>query len=73
MAVGLTCGRTELSSVAVRVVGLALNRDILREAPVAVSLHGHTLHWLSIARLGVGAEFLMQKDQLLVELAPCLR
>jgi hypothetical protein len=29
--------------------------------------------WLSIARLSINAEFLMQKDQLLIELAPCLR
>jgi hypothetical protein len=71
--VRLTFGRTVLSSVAVRVAGLALNRDVLREAPVAVSLHRHALRWLSIARLCFSAEFLMQKDQVLIELAPCLR
>jgi hypothetical protein len=72
-AVRLTCGRTTFSLVVVRVAGLALNRDVPREAPVAVSLHGHALRRLSITRLGINAEFLMQKDQLLIELAPCLR
>jgi hypothetical protein len=71
--VRLTCGRTTFSLVVVRVAGLALNRDVPREAPVAVSLHGHALRRLSITRLGINAEFLMQKDQLLIELAPCLR
>jgi hypothetical protein len=64
MAVRLTCGRTALPPVAVRVAGLALNRNIPHEAPIAVSLHVHALHRLSIARLDVSAEFLMQKDQL---------
>jgi hypothetical protein len=71
--VQLTCGRSTLSPVAVHVVGLTLNRYISPEAPVVVSLHGHAMCWLSIARLGINAEFLMQKDQLLIELAPCLR
>jgi hypothetical protein len=62
-----------LLSVAVRVAGLALNRDVPREAPIAVSLHGHARRRLSIARLGISTELLMQKDQLLIELAPCLR
>jgi hypothetical protein len=61
------------SLVVVPVVGLALNRDVPREAPVAVSLHGHALRRLSITRLSISAEFFMQKDQLLIELAPCLR
>jgi hypothetical protein len=60
-------------AVAVRVAGLALNRDVPLEVPIAVSLHGHALRRLSIARLGVSVEFLMQKGQLLIELAPCLR
>jgi hypothetical protein len=71
--VRLTCGRTTFSPVAIPVAGLALNRDVPREAPVAVSLHRHALRRLSITRLSIKAEFLMQKDQLLIELAPCLR
>jgi hypothetical protein len=73
MVVRLACGRMALSPVAVRVAGLALNRDVPREAPIIVSLHRHTLRRLSTAWLGVSAEFLMQKGQLLIELAPCLR
>jgi hypothetical protein len=71
--VRLACGRTALSPVVVRVAGLALNRDVPREAPITISLHGHALRRLSIVTLGVSAEFLMQKGQLLIELAPCLR
>jgi hypothetical protein len=71
--VQLICGQTALSPVVVRVAELTLNRDVPCEASVAVSLHRHALRRLSIARLGVSAEFLMQKDQLLIELAPCLR
>jgi hypothetical protein len=71
--VRLTCGRTALSPVAVRVARLALNMDVPREAPVAVSLQGHALRRLSITRLSISSEFLMHKDQLIIELAPCLR
>jgi hypothetical protein len=73
MVVGLTCGRAALLLVVVRVARLALNRDIPREAPMVISLHGNALRRLLIARLSVSAEFLMQKDQLLIELATCLR
>jgi hypothetical protein len=61
------------SQVVVRVAGLALNRDVPHEVPVAVSLYGHALCRLSITRLSINAEFLMQKDQLLIKLEPCLR
>jgi hypothetical protein len=71
--VRLAYGRTALSPVVVRVAGLALYRDVPCEASTAVSLHGHALRRLSITRLGICAEFLMQKGQLLIELAPCLR
>jgi hypothetical protein len=72
-AVRLTCGRTTFSSVVVPVAGLALNRDVPREAPVAVSLHGHALRRLSITRFSINTEFPMQKDQLVIELSSCLR
>jgi hypothetical protein len=68
----LTCSRTVFSLVVVRVAELALNRDVPRDAPVAVSLHRHALRRLSITRLSISAEFLMQKDQLVIELASCL-
>jgi hypothetical protein len=71
--VRLICGQTAFSPVAVRVAGLALNRDVPREALVAVSLHGHALRRLSITRLSISAEFLMYKDQLVIELASCFR
>jgi hypothetical protein len=71
-AVRLACGRSALSSVAVRVAGLVLNRNVSCEALIVVSLHGHALRRLSIARLGISVELLMQKDKLLVELAPWL-
>jgi hypothetical protein len=70
--VRLTCGRTAFSPVAVRVVGLALNTDVPREATVAVSLHRHALRRLSITRLSISAEFLMQKDELVIKLVSCL-
>jgi hypothetical protein len=69
----LACGRTAFSLVAVRVAGLALNRDVPREVPVVVPLHGNALLRLSITRLNANAEILMQKDQLVIELASCLR
>jgi hypothetical protein len=69
----LTCDRMAFSPVAVRVAGLALNRDVSREAPIAIPLHGNALRRLSITRLSSSAELLMQKDQLVIELAPCLR
>jgi hypothetical protein len=71
--VWLTCGWTALSPVVVRVAGLTLNRDVPRETLVAVSLHGHALCRLSITRPSISAEFSMQKDQLVIELASCLR
>jgi hypothetical protein len=69
----LACGRATFSPVVVRVAGLALNRDVPREAPVAVPLHGNALRRMLITRLSSSVELLMQKDQLVIELAPCLR
>jgi hypothetical protein len=69
----LACSRATFSPVVVRVAELTLNRDVSREAPVAVPLHGNALRRMSITRLSSSAELLMQKDQLVIELAPCLR
>jgi hypothetical protein len=73
MAMRLTCGRIVFSPVVVRVAGLALNRNVPREVSFAFFLHGHALCRLSITRLGISAELPMQKDQLVIELASCLR
>jgi hypothetical protein len=40
--------------------------------PIVVPLHGNTLRRLSITRLSSSVELLMQKDQLVIELASCL-
>jgi hypothetical protein len=69
----LACDWTAFSLVAVHVAGLALNRDVPREEPVVVPLHGNALLRLSIMRLNANAELLIQKDQLVIELASCLR
>jgi hypothetical protein len=78
--VRLVCSRTAFSPVAVPipVAALALHRNVLHQASIIIPflglpLHMHALYMLSIARLGVHAELLMQKGQFLVELAPCLR
>jgi hypothetical protein len=55
----LACGWTAFSLVAVRVAGLVLNRDVPREVPVVVPLHGNALLRLSIMRLNANAELLM--------------
>jgi hypothetical protein len=68
----LACGRKTFSPVAVRVAGLALNRNVPREVPIVVPLHRNTLRRLSITRLSSSVELLMQKDQLVIELASCL-
>jgi hypothetical protein len=73
MATRLACGRTAFSLVPVHVDGLALNRDVPREVSVVVPLHGNALCRLSITRLNANVELLMQKDQLVIELASCLR
>jgi hypothetical protein len=39
---------------------------------MGLALHRHALCWLSLAWLGFHTELLMQKGQLLVELALCL-
>jgi hypothetical protein len=76
--VRLVGSRTALSPVAILVMGLALHGNVLRGASIAVpllglSLHRHALRMLSIARFGIHTELLLQKGQLLVEPAPCLR
>jgi hypothetical protein len=72
--VRLACSWTALLPVAVHVAGFALNRDIPCGVSITIALHGHALRRLSIARLGVHTEFLMQKGQLLqfVESGPPL-
>jgi hypothetical protein len=69
----LACSWTAFSPASVRVAGLALNRNIPCEASVAVPLHKNALRRLSITRFSANAELLMQKNQLVIELASCLR
>jgi hypothetical protein len=69
----LACTRSTFSLIAVRIAGLTQKGNVLREAPISVPLHRNALRMLSITRLGANAELLMQKDQLVIELASCLR
>jgi hypothetical protein len=69
----LAYSRTAFSPISVRVAGLALNGNVPREVLVTVPLHRNALRGLPITRLSTNAELLMQKGQLVIELASCLR
>jgi hypothetical protein len=63
-AMRLICSRTALASAAIPVAGLALHRNVLRQASIAVpltglALHRHALCKLSLVWLGVHAELLV--------------
>jgi hypothetical protein len=74
----LVCSRPAFAPVAVLFAGLALHRNFLYGASIAIPLVGLALHrhalcqWL-LAWLDFHTELSMQKGQLLVELASCLR
>jgi hypothetical protein len=62
--VRLVCSRTMLTPISIPVAGLALHGNVLRQTSIAVPLLGLPLHRyalcrLSIAGLGIHAEFLV--------------
>jgi hypothetical protein len=76
--VRLIGSRTALAPVVVPLAGLLLHRNGLRKPSVTVPpagllLHRNVLRRSSVAGLGIHAKFLVQKGQLLVELASRLR
>jgi hypothetical protein len=74
----LVCNRTALAPITIPLVGFPLHRNVLCWASIVIplsgmALHGYALRKLSIARLDIHVELLVQQGLLLVELASRLR